>query len=84
MRRQDRARESGHGIPVVGEPDVPGVACDEHSSGGILQFAHVLAHGGLAQPEFDAGVGEAAGIRDGEKRSQQDGIKHGTPHYVYQ
>jgi hypothetical protein len=84
MRRENRARETGHGIPVVGKAHVPGVARDEYSASGILEFAYVLAHGWLAQSELDAGVGEAARIRNGEEGSQQDGIKHRAPHYVYQ
>ena len=65
MRGQNRAREPGHGVPVVSETNVAGVAGDERAAGSILEFAHVLAHGRLAQTELDTGIGEAAGVRDG-------------------
>jgi hypothetical protein len=76
MGGQDCAREAGHGIPVVGETHVASVARDESAASRVLEFAHVLAHSGLAQSELDPRVREAASLGDSEKSLEKDRIKH--------
>ena len=76
MGSQDGAGETGHGVAVVGQVHLTGVAGDELSTGGRLELAHLLAHGWLTEANLHPGLGETLGFGHGEKGLEQNGIKH--------
>ncbi|VXA94999.1 hypothetical protein CURTO8I2_130003 [Curtobacterium sp. 8I-2] len=76
---EDRPREPRHRVPVVGERDATGVPGDQGACHRGLQTPDVLRHRRLADAEPGAGLREAAGLRHGKERLQQDRIEHRAP-----
>lgn len=76
LRGEDRAGEAGHRLAVGRERHRAGVADEQGSSGGPLQPADVLAHGGLRDPQAGGGLGEAQGPCGREEGAQQFGLIH--------
>ncbi|OEI70111.1 hypothetical protein Cus16_0735 [Curtobacterium sp. ER1/6] len=79
MRREDRPRETGHGVAVVGERDPAGVPGDEGAGDRRLEPPDVLRDRRLADAEALTGEREAAGLGDREERAEQDRVEHGGP-----
>ncbi len=69
-QRQHAARIAEQAFAVLGQVDLAAFAHEQRAFEGLLEFADLLADGGLAAVHPFAGAGEAARVDDGDKAVQ--------------
>lgn len=76
MGREDTAREARHGIAVVRQAHVAGVAGNQGSPGRGFQLSDMLADRRLRQAQALGRAREAERLGHGQERPELGGFKH--------